>query len=86
MRSSSSHIVNCLTSSRKHTSMMHVYRHCVLLRFNSMLMGMSMTPPMAPTQPKHSFRQEETLFTWQPESKRIHSLIFMLITDNDSTH
>lgn len=86
VRSTSSHTVNCLTSKGKHTSMMHVYKHWVLLRFSSILTGMSMAPPIAPTQPKQSFRQDETLLTWLSDPKSIHNLTFKPITDAESTH
>lgn len=93
-------MVNCLTSNGEHTRVMHVYRHWGVRRLSSTVTGTPTAPPMAPTQPKHSRRQHDTLpgwslapwaasGTWAIELlplTAMHNLPLTTITDTDTMH
>ncbi|KAA8591732.1 hypothetical protein FQN60_017106 [Etheostoma spectabile] len=93
-------MVNCLASRGKHTKMMHVYRHCGVRRLSNTLTGTPTAPPIAPTQPRHSRRQHETLPGWgldpwvpswtsatvQLPLTAMHNLTLTTIKDTDRMH
>lgn len=93
-------MVKCLTSKGQHTKVMQVYRHRAMRRLSKMFTGTPTAPPIAPTQPRHSLRQQETLPGWvhvpwvlpRASATRllplttIHNLILTAITDIDSMH
>lgn len=62
--STNRNIVNCLTIIGQHTRVMQVYKHWELRRLSNTFRGSPAAPPMAPTQPRHSRRQHETLPGW----------------------
>lgn len=98
--SMSRNMVNCLTSMGLHTSVMQVYRHWGVRRLSRIVTGIPTAPPTAPTQPRHSRRQEVTPpgRVWTPWvlSRSLtaeplpltmkHNLPLSTITDTDRMH
>ncbi len=84
----------------KHTKVTQVYRHWKVRKLSTTVTGMATALPTAPTQPRHSRRQRDTLpglvianwvLSWMSATAvllltAMHSLTLTTITDTDTMH
>lgn len=90
------YMVNCRISRGQHTSVTQVYRHWGDRRLSNTFTGTPTAPPKAPTQPRQSRRQLETLPRWglapwglsctSVPLTAMHNLTLTTITQTKRTH